>query len=58
MGVPKSWCVYKHTNIENKKVYIGITSQKATRRWNGGRGYVGNKDFINLTKEGDCYRSA
>ena len=45
--MPKSWCVYKHTNKENKKVYIGITSQSTIRRWDGGRGYVGNKHFYN-----------
>ncbi|WP_317300881.1 GIY-YIG nuclease family protein [Allobaculum stercoricanis] len=34
-----NWCVYKHT-CPNNKVYIGITSQKPTRRWRAdGSGY-------------------
>lgn len=36
----KLWCVYKHTNISNGKVYIGITSQSPSDRWHGnGSGY-------------------
>lgn len=33
------WCVYKHTNKENGKCYIGITSQDVRIRWNRGWGY-------------------
>lgn len=33
-----SWIVYKHTS-PNQKVYIGITSQSRTRRWQHGLGY-------------------
>lgn len=34
------WTVYIHTNKENGKVYIGITSQPVERRWrSGGSGY-------------------
>lgn len=34
------WTVYKHTNKENGKVYIGITGQPVERRWRGdGSGY-------------------
>ena len=38
--------VYKHTT-PNNKVYIGITSNKITRRWQNGYGYRGNKHFYN-----------
>lgn len=41
----KTWCVYKHTNRENGKVYIGITSQKPRERWDSGWGYQRNKHF-------------
>lgn len=35
MGI---YTVYKHT-APNGKVYIGITSKKATKRWDNGKGY-------------------
>lgn len=38
----KRWCVYKHTNKANGKVYIGITSKKPEQRWEYGRGYRHN----------------
>lgn len=42
----KTWCVYKHTNKENGKVYIGITCKKnPNRRWSGGFGYRNNPHF-------------
>lgn len=47
MGVPKSWCAYKHENKTNGKVYIGITSMRPSRRWDCGRGYRANKYFYN-----------
>lgn len=34
-----NWCVYMHENRVNGKKYIGITSQKPTRRWQNGRHY-------------------
>ena len=34
-----TWCVYKHTNKTNGKVYVGITSQDVRVRWNRGWGY-------------------
>lgn len=34
-----NWCVYMHENRVNGKRYIGITSQKPTRRWANGNGY-------------------
>lgn len=34
------YCVYKHTNILNNKVYIGLTNKKPEDRWGiGGSGY-------------------
>lgn len=33
------WIVYKHT-FPNGKIYIGITSQKAYKRWKYGSGYT------------------
>lgn len=41
----RKYCVYKHTNKINGKVYIGITSQKPRKRWDCGRGYQKNKHF-------------
>lgn len=42
-----SYYVYKHVNKINRKVYIGITKQKPSRRWQNGYGYVDNKYFFN-----------
>ena len=39
-----AYSVYKHT-APNGKVYIGITSKKPVRRWNGGTGYLTNDYF-------------
>ena len=41
----KIYCVYKHTNKFNGKVYIGITSQPPEKRWKNGYGYEGNEYF-------------
>ena len=41
-----NWCVYMHENRENGKKYIGITSQKPTRRWQNGRHYEGCTAFF------------
>lgn len=41
----RTYCVYKHTNRENGKVYIGITSQEPRDRWDSGWGYQRNKHF-------------
>lgn len=41
----KLYCVYKHTNKINGKVYIGITSQQPEKRWKNGLGYEGNEYF-------------
>ena len=45
--VNKTWCVYKHTNKINGKVYIGITSAATLNQgWDNGNGYVLNKTFF------------
>lgn len=41
------YSVYKHTNLQNGKVYIGITKQQASRRWHGGQGYCKQPLFYN-----------
>ena len=47
--IQKLYCVYKHTNLQNGKVYYGI-AQNPVQRWNGGFGYTSNllfwKDII------------
>ena len=45
-----SYCVYKHT-APNGKVYIGITCQTVSRRWQGGRGYQKNEHFSRAIKK-------
>lgn len=49
----KKFIVYKHTNKVNGKVYIGITSQKAERRWgkNGEKYIKDNQYFGNAIKK-------
>ena len=43
----KTYCVYKHTNKQNGKVYIGITCCADTNeRWKDGFGYKDNKLFF------------
>lgn len=42
-----NYTVYKHTNINNGKVYIGITKQKPERRWQNGIGYKSQPYFYN-----------
>lgn len=37
--------VYKHVNLINKKVYIGITSQQPCKRWRNGNGYYNSPYF-------------
>ncbi len=44
-ALDRTYCVYKHTNRINRKVYIGITSQKPRIRWDSGWGYQRNKHF-------------
>ena len=40
-----SYTVYKHISPSGK-IYIGITSKKPEKRWNGGLGYLHNEYFL------------
>lgn len=42
-----NWCVYKHTNKNNGKVYIGKTCHRPEHRWNNGLGYKYQRHFWN-----------
>ena len=46
-----NWCVYRHTNEVNGKLYIGVTCQRPTRRWANGQGYVFCTRFYNAIKK-------
>lgn len=46
------WSVYKHTNLINQKVYIGITSRKPSSRWGlQGKGYKDQPKFFNAIEK-------
>lgn len=47
----KKFVVYKHTNIENGKVYIGITSKIPSYRWLNGSGYRTQRLFWRAIKK-------
>lgn len=48
-----SYLVYLHTNRENGKKYVGITSQKSgKRRWHNGEGYKKQRRFYSAIT---CY---
>ena len=47
----KCYCVYKHTNVINGKVYIGITSEDPKIRWNNGNGYKRQPYFWNAIQK-------
>lgn len=44
------YTVYKHTSPKGL-VYIGITSQRVSKRWQYGGGYEGNPHFMNAIKK-------
>ena len=46
-----TWKVYKHQNLINGKVYIGITSQEPEKRWRNGQGYYNHKKFYAAIKK-------
>ena len=48
----ENYCVYKHTNKLNGKIYIGITCQKPEHRWGNGRGYNGQRFGFAILKYG------
>lgn len=41
------YSIYKHTNKENGKVYIGMTSKSVEERWGNGHNYKHNPTFYN-----------
>ena len=43
--INNNWCVYKHTNLINGKIYIGKTCKKPEHRWNDGKGYKFQRHF-------------
>ena len=47
----KKYCVYKHTNIINGKIYIGITSDDPKVRWKNGKGYERQPYFWNAIQK-------
>jgi group I intron endonuclease len=45
------YIVYKHTNLHNGKVYIGITSTDVKKRWGNGSGYLKTPVFWNAIQK-------
>ena len=45
------YCVYKHTNKINGKVYIGQTGRNPESRWLEGKGYIGCTLFYNAIQK-------
>lgn len=43
--------VYKHTNLTNNKIYIGITQQNVEKRWQKGYGYKEQVYFYSAIKK-------
>lgn len=43
----QSYIIYKHTNLINGKIYIGITchGENPNKRWQNGQGYIANDKF-------------
>lgn len=50
MEQANNYLVYKHTSPSGK-VYIGITSQRVTKRWKNGRGYEGCTVFYRAVQK-------
>lgn len=46
-----NWCVYKHTNKVNGKIYVGISNVLPESRWRNGGGYRTNGYFCNSIKK-------
>lgn len=46
-----NYIVYKHENLVNHKIYIGITCDVPKRRWKAGGGYKHNVYFYNAIKK-------
>lgn len=46
----RNYTVYRHI-APNGKMYVGITSQKPEKRWNGGRGYGYNTYFAHAIQK-------
>lgn len=46
-----NYIVYKHENLVNHKIYIGITCNAPKRRWKAGSGYNHNVYFYNAIKK-------
>lgn len=40
----EKYTVYMHTTPDNKR-FIGVTCRDPKKRWNGGSGYTGNREF-------------
>ena len=47
----KTYYIYKHTNLVNRKVYIGQTMQDVKIRFASGHGYKNNKHFNSAIKK-------
>lgn len=45
------YTVYAHINNINGKIYIGMTSQRTSKRWNNGNGYSKNEYFYRAIKK-------
>lgn len=46
-----TYCIYKHINLINGKIYIGQTCQKPEYRWNHGNGYKGSPRFYSAIQK-------